>query len=359
MDDAISDLKAAAARIDRARTPEDLFGVLRGTKEERLKALAVAYRRLVLVVHPDVHDAAFAPLAQRAFVRATALRDDAERAICGVKRTDRRIVTARKRTYVVGDLLREGDLADLFACTYVERAEEQRAVFKACRAEEDGDLLENEARVLRELYPSGQREEKFFRYLPRLVDSFVMDDDTGARRRVNVFPHFEEHVSLEDVMNAHPHGLDWRDGMWILKRLLAAFGWIHRQGVVHGAILPPHVLVHPVNHGARIVDWSYATHEGTRVTALSSPWRAFYAPEIPNKEAVGPQTDIFMIAKTVKAILRPDIPEPIARFLATCLAPPRARRPDDAWALHEDLDELLRRLVGKRCYRPLAMPGRT
>jgi hypothetical protein len=56
--------------------------------------------------------------------------------------------------------------------------------------------------------------------------------------------------------------------------------------------------------------------------------------------------------------LPPSVPEPLARFLVTCLAPCPARRPDDAWRLHEDLDELLRRLVGTPRYRPLATPAR-
>ena len=52
------------------------------------------------------------------------------------------------------------------------------------------------------------------------------------------------------------------------------------------------------------------------------------------------------------------VPPQFRAFLGSCLIEAQARRPDDAWALHEELDELLQRLVGKPRYRPLAMPAR-
>jgi serine/threonine protein kinase len=183
---------------------------------------------------------------------------------------------------------------------------------------------------------------------------------------VNVLERYASHVTLEEVMRAYPRGLPFRDAVWMGKRLLAALGFVHRRGLVHGAVLPPHVLVHPVNHGARLVDWAYAAKDGERVRAMSAPWRAYYAPEIPARGAVSPATDIYMAVATIVALLGGDVgakrlprevPEPLARFFATCLAPSPARRPDDAWKLHEDLDELLRRLVGEPKYRPLKMPA--
>jgi len=47
----------------------------------------------------------------------------------------------------------------------------------------------------------------------------------------------------------------------------------------------------------------------------------------------------------------------VRNFLRSCLLTSPARRPDDAWDLHDELDEVLRRLVGRPTYRPLAMPG--
>ena len=45
--------------------------------------------------------------------------------------------------------------------------------------------------------------------------------------------------------------------MW--RRLLTALGWAHRARLVHGAVFPEHVLIHPELHGLVLVDWCYAT----------------------------------------------------------------------------------------------------
>ena len=42
---------------------------------------------------------------------------------------------------------------------------------------------------------------------------------------------------------AYPDGVDPRDVAWMWRRLLVALGLAHRAGVVHGAVLPEHVLI--------------------------------------------------------------------------------------------------------------------
>src|SRR3954470_21103591 len=120
-------LRATAWLVEGAMVAEDLFGPLRGTEDEQMRALAAAYRKLVGVVHPDKHSAADSVIAHVAFVRATSLKHEAELKIRARTYGDRkpvlpvsppRIVTARKRTYVIGELVASGDLADLYACTF-------------------------------------------------------------------------------------------------------------------------------------------------------------------------------------------------------------------------------------------------
>ena len=200
--------------------------------------------------------------------------------------------------------------------------------------------------------------EEIFRYLPRLRESFVSRGEDGVERRVNVITGFFEHVAMSEVMATAPHGLDFRDAAWMTKRMLATLGFVHRQGLVHGAVLPPHLLVHPVNHGARLVDWCYAREIGEPLRAVPTAWRSFYPPEVFEKKPATAKTDIFLAAKTALALMGEKAPAPIHRFWSTCLAPSPSRRPDDAWALHDELEALLKSLVGKPKYRPLVMPAR-
>ncbi|AKU94781.1 Adenylate cyclase [Labilithrix luteola] len=361
-----ADLTAIARRIGSVACPEELFGPLDGSAADQCRQLSTTYRRLVAVVHPDRNRASDAATAHAAFVELTRLRDLAEAKIHAGTYGDRNaltIVRGRRRTYTVGAQFATGDLCDLYVCTSEAK---ERVVLKLAMSADDSDLVAAEAEVLRRLYPAREEEKGFYRYLPRLLEAVVLENDR-TRRRANVLSLHDDHVSAAEALSAHPDGLDFRDVAWMTKRLLAALGFVHRKGVVHGAVLPPHLLVHPITHGARLVDWCYAQERGSRVRAINSAYRSLYAPEILRKEPVSAATDIYMAAATTVTLLGGDaagrtlpdrVPGPVRRFFLTCLAPSPARRPDDAWKLHEELDELLARVVGKRRYRPLDVPSR-
>jgi serine/threonine protein kinase len=350
-------VKALFERIESAATCEDLFGALTGDADAQLLALSVAWRRIARDVHPDRHPAR-PTIAQAAFVKATTLRRHAETKIRAGTYGDRRppaaptVITTRRRSYYVGDLLVRGDLCDLYATDF----DGTKAVLKIARSGADSDLVEREAETLRGIWPNGEPEEKFYRYLPRILDSFIVRGDDGHERRANVMPRFDSHVSLAELLEMYPSGLDFRDVVWMTKRLLVALGFVHRQGIVHGAVLPPHVLVQPIDHGARLVDWCYAAPDGTNVRAMGAAFRDLVAPEIPKKQPASPATDIYMAAKCALRLLgTTDAPREIRQFFATCTVASPARRPDDAWKLHEEFDALLLRLVGKPTYRPLEL----
>jgi serine/threonine protein kinase len=349
-------------RVLRVLHCEDLFGVLEGTSDEKRRTLQSAYRELAQQVHPDKHPA-IALRAQEAFVALTRMKEIAERKIRAGTYGDRRpppdarpptVITTRTTTYRVGEMLFAGDVCDHYACSF----DDQQAVLKIARSPSDDDLVENEANVLGDLYPRDADDEKFRRYLPRLIDSFRMKSELGTLRRVVLLPSFGPWSTLEDVQQVYPRGLDFRDVVWMFKRLLVGLGWVHRQGYVHGAIVPPHVLVHPVHHGARIMDWGYAVKAGEKVRARVKRFADLYAPEVAAKEPATPATDIYMAARCARSMLDRNAPARLLEFLSTLTVAAPKRRPDDAWRVHEELDELLLRLVGKPKYRPLAMPAK-
>lgn len=262
-------------------------------------------------------------------------------------------------------LLARGDLADLYFCAYTEGGVEHRDVFKVAQSPADNDLLENESRVLGAIYPTAQVSEKFYRYLPKLLDTFVLRGASKTNRRVNVLAHAEGYVSLAQVIAAHPNGVDFRDVAWMFKRTLAGLGFVHRKGYVHGALTPEHVLVHPTGHGAKIVDWCYAVKTSEKPRVLCKPYRDLYPAEVFAKRPMTPQTDVYMLAKSMVALFGGSespgyarAPLQLQAFLGSCLLAAQSKRPDDAWKLHEEFDHLLVRLVGKPKYRPLAMPAR-
>lgn len=382
-----SDLQAVADRVLKAKVPEDVFGDLQGTTEERTRSIRQVYRRTMVLVHPDRFTSDDAALAEECTKALGEWRAAAEAKVAAGTYGDRKafvadppprptmepqVIKTSKGQYVVESLLATGDLADIYRGSFTDKAGAKHALaFKVVQSAADNDLLEHESKVLATLYPATQIEEKFYRFLPKIHDTFMLRGSKArTNRRVNVLPLYGDHVSLADVIKAYRGGVDFRDMVWMFKRILMVLGFVHRQGVVHGAVLPAHVLVHPIEHGAKLIGWPYAVQDpwpkDGRVKAMSTPCADFYAPEILAKGMVSAHTDIFMAAQCAVALLGGDVkarkipdavPVQIRRFLESCLFSAQFRRPDDAWALLEEFDQMLERLVGKPKYRPLAMPA--
>jgi serine/threonine protein kinase len=372
-----------AIQIERATCSEDIFGKFNGKPEaELLREITATYFQIARLIHPDRFiGSPHAPLANTLFAKLARLKNEAEEKVRGVSREKppaTKTVNSSKHVYALDDLFTQGDKSDLYACSFIESTKKRKAVLKIAQSPADNDLLENEARILGEIFPEKQIEEKFYRHLPRLIDTFKARSLAGPGaptrpaetfRQVNVLDLFDGFYSMTDVIRAHPAGLDFRDVVWMWKRLLSALGFIHREKrVIHGAILPTHVMIHPTEHGAKIIDWCYAVKMGkdARIKAISTPYRDFYAPEIIMRCPPSPSSDIYMSAKCVVALLGGNattnllplgVPKRFQSFLQSCLLKAPTRRPDDAWALHGELDELLLGLVGKPKYRPLPMPS--
>jgi hypothetical protein len=90
----------------------------------------------------------------------------------------------------------------------------------------------------------------------------------------------------------------------------------------------------------------------------------WYPPEVARRERPGAATDLAMASRCVSYLLgdaepdrlRGEVAGAIRGFLRACLLPSAAMRPDDAWGLLAELDELLGRLYGPRRFRPFSMP---
>lgn len=381
-----------------AGIPEDIFG---GSKNG--ETVTPTYRQLMLIIHPDKFDgdAARIKIANEAFAQLTELRAAAERKVKAGTYGKRKVsapprkeafhpmvIESKKGRYTLTAQVASGDLADLFLC-YLNDSPLATAAFKIVKDGSDNDLIENEAAVLGKLYPPEAKEEKFYRFIPKLLDTLLVKGP-GFQRRVNVLSWFPEHRGLDEVMRLHPDGVDFRDMVWMFKRVLHGVGFAHENGIIHGAILPPHVLIHPVDHGAKIVDWSYALQGGPatpkkkkgdrgfydyvlddsfleepHIKAISSPYRDYYAPEILEKKTPTPATDLYMAAKCAVALVGGDLaknsmpdamPKTVQGFFKRCLEHDPKKRPQHAWDAHGELDEILKKAVGKRAYRPFPMP---
>ncbi len=319
----------AVTRVMAARSPADLFGGADG---------AHAYRTLAKILHPDA--APDVATATRAFARLADL---------WAAHRDGVTMTTRLGAYRVGPLAYAGDIADLY------HVDGGTALLKLPRHPADSDLMRREAHALTRLRTQG--DARHAAYAPRLIDSFTHRDPAGGdRRTATVLAHQDGFVSLARVKQSYPGGVDPRDAAWMWRRLLVAVGYAHRAGVVHGAVVPDHVLIHPGEHGLVLVDWCYSvTGPGQTVPALAAAYRDLYPPEVAARRPADEATDIHLATRCMTWLMGDRTPPALARFAHGCTLPHQHTRPHDAWRLLAELDELLEALYGPRTFRPFTL----
>ncbi len=334
-------LAEAIRQVRSSTSAAELFGTVEPVRQ---------YRRLARLLHPDRVPAADRAYATDAFVQLTTLW----RSRGGV------VIDTGDAEYRLSVRVHAGDLADLYDVG-AER------FLKLPRQPANNDLMEREARALRTLADRG--DPRYLPYVPRLVDSFRHGDTaTGARRRVNVVAAAPGLHSLVEVRRAYPGGLDPRDAAWIWRRLLVVLGFTHRAGLVHGAVLPEHVLIEPAGHGVVLVDWCYSAARDTAspvagplsagddlIPAIVPTYAGWYPAEVLDHMEPGPGTDIAMASRCMTWLMGYHAPQSLRRFATGCALPSLRQRPDDAWRLLDELDELLERLFGPRTFRPFTL----
>jgi serine/threonine protein kinase len=377
-----TELERLAVRLEQIGTPEALFGAAAGDREATRRRVKATYYRLAQLAHPDHY--AGKPersIAEAAIKRLNRLYELAERqlaagtygdpgAAADAPAGDRRaVLRTRKRDYFVTGLLAQGDLCNLYRCTYDLDGKPVAAILKIARDPADNDLVANETRVLRHLSASPSFDT-YRPYIPALVEAFRYQHNTGAMfRQANVLRFVDGLYSLAEVARAYSDGVNPRDVAWIWRRLLVALGFLHRSGVIHGAILPPHVLIQPEQHGMTLADFAYALigppESGERIGAISATYAAWYPKEVWMKEQPTAGLDIYMAASCMAFLLGGDLPSgrlpdraprPLRAFLRGCALPDPRQRPQDAWALLPELDRLLEGMWGPRTFHPFAMP---
>ncbi|MGE3272700.1 MAG: DnaJ domain-containing protein [Chloroflexota bacterium] len=378
-------LTGVAARLAMAQRPEDLFGGLDGDRAAQLDRIYGIYRQLALAVHPDRH--ASEPLAQTAFQNLQHLYTLAKQQVLGWQSvTDGPVtITSRRAAYTIQDVLAEGDLAVLYTAMRTASsgnaaggASCEPVVLKVAGDGLDNDLIQNEASALRQLHgaASGSPAPP---YLPRLAESFICRDASGVERAANVFPLVQtaqgslparEFVTLRELRAAYPAGLDPRHMAWIWRRVLIALGHAHGRGIVHGAVLPEHLLIHPADHGLLLVDWSASVNlqqtPGAPVPVISPDYEGWYPARVLARKPARPAVDLLMGLRCMTYLLGGEpltgelptsVPAPLQAYLRGALHLGLAGL--DAARLYRDFSDLLARLWGQRRFIPLTMPARS
>lgn len=116
-----------------------------------------------------------------------------------------------------------------------------------------------EAQVLRELQevPNSVASAYVAQRLPGVVAQGPVEDKPGQHALILWHPN-GCWGSLAALSERFAEGLDPRHAVWIWRRLLDVLGFLHAQGWSHGDVRPEHALVHPRDHGVRLISWASA-----------------------------------------------------------------------------------------------------
>ncbi|MBI5529232.1 MAG: serine/threonine protein kinase [Deltaproteobacteria bacterium] len=272
------------------------------------------------------------------------------------------------RTYVLEGLLAQGDSTDVYRARWSMRLGEL-VIVKVLRSLGDADIMRREFEMLGGLRGTpGPTGVYLASVLPDPIGMGPVKDETGRERLAAVYRWRSGYIhTLDEVGRAHRGGIPGPVVVWIWKRLLEALAFVHDAGVVHGAVIPPHVLVHPRDHGAALLGWGTATRisvEGgdQRIPALSRAWLVFYPEETKSARAAAQPTDVVMSARCALAAAGGDTdwkaPSALPSNLGALLSETaRGAGPQGAPAALERLKEASNRDFGPPAYHPLPMPG--
>lgn len=321
-------------KLEAACCPEDIFG----SGDDP----TVVFKKLARVVHPDRNPTE--PIAEQAFQKLNELKQEADARVKN-GRWGKRIplphcVPMEIGKYKAKHHPRIGDIADLYT------VEGGKALIKAARSHDDNDLLRAEVAALK-LFAAIDGPVR--NGVPELIDNFWIE---GVwKREANVITRFSGFVTAQEV-HAKIDKLDIRTSVWMFKRILSLLTWVHHFHLVHGAILPPHVMFYPDNdgnstdidprkHSIRLVDWCYSVNfkQRTRLSSWVPAWQDHYAPELLAKSFIGPASDIYMAAKLIVYLCGSKFPAALGKVLKKCLDSDPAKRYQKAGDVLNDWKE--------------------
>jgi hypothetical protein len=338
----------------KAKSPEDVFGTGDVTD---------LFRKWVKMLHPDLHPGDKS--AETGFKILNEFKEQADNKVKNGTYGNRSaiskpvVIKTKNGTYTVTDLVAKGDVCQVYSTN-----DAPPYVLKIPRSPANADLMNNEAQKLNHLWKDSPVKDKpIMRYVPCIKDSFTLKQGS-VHKPVTVLNRVLDSNSLVDVHAAYP-ALPLADAAWMFNRMLGAIMVAHYSGLVHGAVLPPHFLIHAPTHGGTLLDWKYAVKKGEKIKAIVPAYKDFYPLDVFDKMPATYGVDLYMAASTLLWLLGGNVktktfptstPNSVRGLLRACWLSGK-HRTSDVDELYDDFKNLLEHFFGKPKFRPFLMPG--
>jgi len=373
-------LEMISEKITTAKRFADVFGEIRSDDvAQNLRKLRKQYVYMVKFIHPDHVSKEEKMLANRVFANFVGLYEQAKDALendsyeipilpsnaqgMSAAAQDSVIASSSRKYVVKSTAWAEGDFSDI----HLGKTEDGIPVFVKIAADPTmNQYLEHE--VLMYMSMDTSSKKNVVQYIPKLVDSMFVDLGGNRQICVNVFTYQEDYVSLTKIREIYPNGLDPRDAAWIWRRVLGQTITAKMLGVVHGAMVPDHTLVHPITHDPLYIGWAHTvlsfkdTH--AHLTTCIDRWKNWYPKEVFDHKVPTHKTDLYMAGKTMLYLLGGDVvhnhfpktvPQQMQRIVQRCVEVNSSKRPESGYEVLQQFTDVIYKLWGKT-YRPLVMP---
>lgn len=268
--------------------------------------------------------------------------------------------------WALDQCIAHGEIADVFRGRRA-RWPTEFIVLKLLRDNKNIGRFNNEWESLKMLHRSEARgADTFTALLPQLVAHGELGDGQHAGRSASIF-RWESGFrhTLVDVIQAHPQGIPPRASIWVWRRILETLSFIHASGMVHGAVLPPHLIIQDNEHGLRLVGYGCTGRMGQKLSTTSPDFEPFYPPKVRSNTKLTPELDLAMSARCIAAVLGGDpataslpefVPEPLAKLIKRIAQLEITKSGEDAWAIREELGTIAEKVFGPPKYIPILVP---
>lgn len=361
--------------LNNAKNPEDIFGNLGiGSNDDRLSNCLKVFRHLVQKAHPDhymvLEDK---KRAEEAFKLLNIMKQKAESKILNNTYGDitkaapsNEIIkiVANKFTYSLGKILSSGSVSDVFSGTRTD-VKYPEVLVKISRNASNNSFISNEAAMLKAIHKDAD-EKGLIKLFPNYLDSFGVSDPSKTIRFANVFSKETDVYGLDEVIKQYPKGINERDMAWMFKRILSALWYAHQRNIIHGAVLPPNVLINIKTHGIILIDWCFSQtfsdeDKKAKVKAIDTEYEEYYPKLSVVENTITPSTDIYMAAMTMIKILGGDVrkkeiknvSKEISRIFRACIMEPPAF--NDALFVHDEFKKTIDTIFGPPKFRDFVM----
>ena len=233
-----------------------------------------------------------------------------------------------------------------FARTY-EGRHLLNSEIKACLKQNINLSEEDKALLAREAYLISKVDHYS---LPSFRDLYEIDDSLVLAMS------FVEGKSLDKIIEKHK-ALHPEEVSWITQRVLNALHYLHHEGIIHGDIKPPNLIVQPQKHNALLVDFGLSSLKPTSKTMAQGYTTVFAAPEVVDGKPPLPQSDFYSLGLTMiyawggdlLTKTNPDyVPKPLQDLVAEFLHPDPLQRPDWSTDLIKRLSDIRFEVFGRR-----------